>query len=368
MSANEATIEGAVQRTRETTQYGYLFSRGWDFLLLGGGSVVALVLLRLALHDEGREFSFATTLLLANFVNHPHFAHSYQMFYRDFSNKLTRYPRALRIRYLFSGLITPVFLAIFFAVTIATQSVRVLGVAADLMFLLVGWHYVKQGYGMAMVDAVLKRAFYTDQEKRCLLQNAYAVWILSWLMANYLGTQHRTYFDIAYFVLPVSSEMLMLVGLVCGVTTARVVYVMRKRILVGHAVAWNGLIAYGVSLYAWLLVRDAVVLLWIPLFHSLQYMTVVWRYEINRNFAKPSTIRPGLRFILFTTVGLGLGYMGFWVLPEWLNAHVDYPKAVFGPALFLYVFWIFINVHHYTMDAVMWRKGNPDVQAHLFTH
>lgn len=30
------------------------------------------------------------------------------------------------------------------------------------------------------------------------------------------------------------------------------------------------------------------------------------------------------------------------------------------------LFWVFINVHHYLLDTVMWRKGNPDVKRHLF--
>jgi hypothetical protein len=32
----------------------------------------------------------------------------------------------------------------------------------------------------------------------------------------------------------------------------------------------------------------------------------------------------------------------------------------------VFLFYIFINVHHYFLDNVMWRRGNPDVQKHLF--
>jgi hypothetical protein len=30
------------------------------------------------------------------------------------------------------------------------------------------------------------------------------------------------------------------------------------------------------------------------------------------------------------------------------------------------MFYIFINVHHYFLDNVMWRRGNPDVQQYIF--
>ena len=34
--------------------------------------------------------------------------------------------------------------------------------------------------------------------------------------------------------------------------------------------------------------------------------------------------------------------------------------------MFLFVFWIFINVHHYFLDNVMWRRENPDTKKYLF--
>ena len=36
--------------------------------------------------------------------------------------------------------------------------------------------------------------------------------------------------------------------------------------------------------------------------------------------------------------------------------------GVFGPTLFAFLFYIFINVHHYLLDNVMWGRGNPDIQ------
>lgn len=36
--------------------------------------------------------------------------------------------------------------------------------------------------------------------------------------------------------------------------------------------------------------------------------------------------------------------------------------------MFLFVFWIFINVHHYFLDNVIWRAENPETRQHLFAH
>ena len=62
------------------------------------------------------------------------------------------------------------------------------------MTLLVGWHYGKQGYGMLIVDCVLKRRFFTPRQKWVLLANAYAVWAYAWMRGNSeIATQNLKY-------------------------------------------------------------------------------------------------------------------------------------------------------------------------------
>ncbi|TGV82311.1 hypothetical protein EN788_64000, partial [Mesorhizobium sp. M2D.F.Ca.ET.145.01.1.1] len=112
-------------------------------------------------------------LFLAYVINYPHFAHSYQLFYRNFGRKLRGdgYDRNLQLRYIFAGIVVPLLMGAFFAYGSITANARLLGNATNAMFFFVGWHYVKQGYGMLMVDAVLKRRFFTDPDKKILLIN-----------------------------------------------------------------------------------------------------------------------------------------------------------------------------------------------------
>lgn len=347
-----------------------LYSPSIDFLLLGGGSLLALLAVRAAWPEQqGYAWSLATVAFLANWFNHPHFAHSYQLFYRRFPEKLTspRYARPLRLGYLVSGLVVPVALAGFFAWTIAGADARTLGYAVNGMFFLVGWHYAKQGYGMAMVDAALKRAFFSGLEKKMLLANAFAVWIASWLLGNQWLGQRAQFWGIVYTAVPVGGDWVTAAQAVMWASSALVLAVLAVRYATRKPVAWNGLVAYAASLYPWLLLRDPVLMLWIPLFHSLQYQAVVWRYQANLVRGRTAS-RAGraLRLAWFAALGLGLGWLGFWAAPAWLGAHVPYDRAVFGDSLFFFIFWIFINVHHYFLDTVMWRKGNPDVAEHLF--
>jgi len=347
-----------------------LYSPTVDFLLLGGGSLLALLALRLLWpQQEGYAWSFATVGVLANWFNHPHFAHSYQLFYRGYAAKLTspRYSASLRFGYLLCGLLVPLAMAGFFAWTVLAGDARTLGYAVNGMFFLVGWHYAKQGYGMAMVDAALKKAFFSNTEKKLLLANAFIVWLASWLLGNQWLGQQAQFWGIVYTALPVGPNWIPVAQALMWASGAGVLALLAVRYACGKPVAWNGLVAYAAALYPWLLLRDPLLLLWVPLFHSLQYLAVVWRYQANVVRGRSASWRGrALRLGGFMGVGLALGWAGFWALPRWLGAHVPYDQAVFGDSLFLFIFWIFINVHHYFLDTVMWRKGNPDVAEHLF--
>lgn len=133
------------------------------------------------------------------------------------------------------------------------------------------------------------------------------------------------------------------------------------------------MIAYVITLYVWLLVRHPAMLFVIPAFHSLQYLAVVWRYQINHEKSKNKQNKGLLKhrghwpgFFLFLFAGVVLGYLGFWMAPGFLDQHLGYDRNVFGTSLFIFLFWVFINIHHYCLDNVMWRKDNPDTRKYLF--
>jgi hypothetical protein len=117
----------------------------------------------------------------------------------------------------------------------------------------------------------------------------------------------------------------------------------------------------------------------VPALHSLQYLIVVYRYESNRELAREDAYEPAVsrfarlarfkyrrRLLSFAGGAIGLGLLGFWLLP--LAFELLIPAASFGAgtAVFLFSFWVFINVHHYFIDNVIWRSENPDVKRFLF--
>jgi hypothetical protein len=269
-----------ISRTRQS----YLIGPVTDFLMLGGGTILILPPLFL-LPTKYEGLLAVTMLLLANLITHPHFAHSYQIFYRHFGRKVRGhgYHRNLQYRYIFAGIVVPIIMGGFFAYSVANGSARMLGYAANMLGFFVGWHYVKQGYGILMVDSVLKRLFFSDLDKKVFLVNGYAVWLLSWMQINATITE-KQYLGLDYYTFAIPGWLLNIGLLVAAASTTATLAVLfdrwRKN---GGVLPYNGVIAYLVALYVWILFVDInpMWLLVVPALHSLQYLAVVWRFQTN---------------------------------------------------------------------------------------
>jgi hypothetical protein len=206
---------------------------------------------------------------------------------------------------------------------------------------------------------------------------------VAWVGINHALAQAIPYLGLVYYTFEIPTLAYQVMCAVAAVTTLVTAYTLfTSWRTMGRKLPWNGVMAYVTTLYLWVIfVRiNPLFIAIVPTFHSLQYLVVVWRYEINATRSKlaenkrawhdrlariiPSRLaREVAVFILF---GVLLGYLGFNGLPTTIDQWLPYDKSVFGPSMFLFMFYIFINVHHYFLDNVMWRRGNPDVKTYLF--
>lgn len=347
-----------------------------DVLLLGGGSLLALIVLRLLnLSGEAQATLVIVMLVLANVVNHPHFAFSYQMFYGSWREvKDGRMAPDLRRRWFIAGFIAPALLGICLlvgAISSANGESFLLAITLTSMGLLVGWHYVKQGFGMAMMDAALKKRYWPADTRKALLTNAYACWVAAWAIGNSTSsaTQMWGVIGLSYSVpMPLVVFTASIAGLTtiwCALAVYRTIGQWRAQNLSWKQWPAAGLIAYLITLYLWigLISIDMSFLLVIPFFHSLQYLTVVSRYKVNEARVRQFSRKQMAGFVVTGTV---LGALGFWILPIALDYVTTGRLPTQGVTLALACAWIFINVHHYLIDNVLWRQGNPNVKQYLF--
>jgi len=349
-----------------------------DFILLGGGSIPILVALVLMLGEEHRVAVLITVSVLSIFINNPHFMHSYQIFYDNFEEKLKSGARALRLRYAVAGLVVPAAMVLYFAYTAWVADPALLGRAVNLMLFLVGWHYVKQGYGILIVESVFRRRFLADWEKTLFRWNGFAAWIFSWVYGNIL-IEAAEFRGVEYVTLGLPDWLAWATGTVALATGLATAAAIVRRAGTGR-LPINGALGYVSAVYLWLVLAsvEPILVLIGPVFHSLQYLAVVWRFQLNKaeNREPPGEVamlsglvrvsRSRAAMIRFVFLGMVAGALAFWVVPIALDLAIAYREELFGPSMFLFMFIVFINVHHYFMDNVMWRKENPDIREHLF--
>jgi hypothetical protein len=107
MSVVEGEFQPGITRAEKS-----LFSPAIDFIFLGGGYLAILLPMVLFFPRDEMVISQVSIafLILANFINHPHFAHSYHIFYRDFFDKFFDPNFELKNRFIFAGIIVPIVL------------------------------------------------------------------------------------------------------------------------------------------------------------------------------------------------------------------------------------------------------------------
>ncbi len=362
---------------------GYLFSAVVDFICLGGGSLPILIALLAIPSEEYKISALFAVVLFSHFINNPHFMNSYQIFYSNFRRKisLSNTENGLCFRYIFAGIAVPIIIVGFFAYAISQSDPKLLGQSINAMLFFVGWHYVKQGYGILIVESVLKRAFFSNTEKLVLRYNGISAWIFSWMLANREVAASDLY-GLEFYTIGVPEWLYLLSASVAALMgAAALMIVLRKKFVAGQNLPFNGLLAYATSIYVWMAVSqiDILLLIVVPVFHSLQYLAVVWRYKLNETEAKfdrddvalfsglVTLSRPRFEFAKFVFLGIILGACAFTVIPTFLDYYVEYSEELYGTTLFILLSAVFINIHHYFLDNVMWRKENPEIKEHLFT-
>ena len=367
-------------REAESPRAGYLFHPMTDFLLAGGGSLLIAAPVFWLIRDKASAHPFATSLSLALslFVNYPHFAHSYQLLYTGIGQRIFGADTTLKVAltYIWAGFVAPTLIAAFLIGAYAYGSAHTLGYAANALWFFTGWHYVKQGYRVITVLSAIRRIDYSTVEKKLLLVNGYVVWIYSWMALN-MELHEQTFYGVKYFTLGLPRILLTAGAWATVLTTAALIVALAHRVVVRRQpVSWNGIVGYVCSLYLWVIAfyADPILTLFVPAFHSLQYMLFVWRYQLNKavvdvgraRFSAAGSRAVMVRLATFSAFGLALGFAGFVLIPALLEVGLAPDAALWGPTVFSFMCVAWINLHHYFIDNVIWRRDNTDVRRFLF--
>ncbi len=350
-----------------------------EFLLVGGATPLLFALawwLRRSLGLDASELAVGFVMFHAAFVvNDPHFAVTYCLFYRDFVARAFggAFGARLRARYVIAGIAVPLGLAVWAAMALATKSATSLGWMIQLMFLLVGWHYVKQGFGVMTVLAARRGVRFARSERIALLAHAYAGWAHAWANPADPGTEVEEKGVVFTTVLhPAWLERATHVVFL-GTACALVVILLRKRRREGRLPIATPLTALFCSIWSWSIYSsiDPLVVYAIPALHSVQYLYFVWL--LRRGEAREREGPPWFELSAATRLGalaasaLGLGWLLFHGAPSLLDdllvpRRLPAGLAALGPTPYFAALYTVVNVHHFFMDSVIWRRENPETR------
>jgi hypothetical protein len=367
----------------------YLFSPIIDVVLAGGVAWAAIPLLFafFPIMETGTvdgAVIFNVSIIFAVFaylVNHPHFMASYHILYNGYVEKLREHRTKPYIywRYLWAGVIAPVVLILYLVYAFISQDMAVFAVGVQIMFFTVGWHYVKQAFGVFVVLSALKKIYYGKGMRRLLLANCWLVWMLSWLggnvwIPNATASEYDmfgvTYQGLGLFLPPYFMDALKALVIGYGVVVALALVAQSW-----HLRKWPSLSALaGYSTMYTLLLLSYIHPLWVyitPMLHSAQYLLFVAAYKrgeaaLNKEQTHMEHASKG-NMKHYIVMMLWLGILTFTAIPQGLDYATQAfanERGLFLP--FLYAFTIFINIHHYFIDNVIWRRENTEVGKYLF--
>ena len=372
-----------------------LTTRFLDFWLLGGASILVwFVMFTLQSFrsswavDQHFKNLTVTTATLSLLVNYPHFLVSYKLAYsrgRQFvlghAWQLVAVPLLLvgLFALAYAGFDRPAASAP--GVTGLSRLLAWLGgnarvvegprlgdvlftAAFNLMLFTVGWHYTKQVFGCVMVYAHFDGYVLDGRQRSTIKWALMSVWWLTFAETNRAGSRFSfsefTYyaFDLPDWLVPLT-EAAVYGGFIAVVWT-----VFWKNYRERRAIPSLNMIVPFVALYLWWLPRTRqpeFYLLLTPLFHSLQYLTFVYRMEQRRLETGP---RVELRATVLVVALVTAGWLAFELIPNSLDVQL----ATYGSRRMFFFFtaaMLFINIHHYFIDNVLWRFRDQDVQRYL---
>ncbi|CAN5434234.1 hypothetical protein BH09MYX1_BH09MYX1_54310 [soil metagenome] len=349
-------------------------SRVLEFFAVGGLTPFLFPLswlLRRALGLDEAQLAVGFTFFYAAYViNDPHFAVTYLLFYKDVRARAlgSAFPPSLRARYVIAGFLIPLILASWGIFAVVSRSPWVLGLLIQVMFFSVGWHYVKQGFGVMVVLAARRGLRFSAWERLAILAHCFMGWAYAWASPYDPGREVEekgvVYRTIAH---PHGLERLMFVVFLATLVPLAFVLV-RKAIREKRLPIFTPLVAMLSSVWAWSIYSsiDPLVVYVVPALHSVQYLYVVWLLKRNegREREGPPWFEPSAktRIGVLAVSAIGLGILLFHVGPTALDDMLVTKKSAItdmGPTPWFAALYAFVNLHHYFMDNVIWRRDNP---------
>jgi hypothetical protein len=322
----------------------------FDYLIIGGGLSLVLTL---ALNASGGAWGervlgggLPIFLFLSNLA---HFAASTVRLY-------TR-PHAFRTyRFLTRGL--PLVSVIVLSLAIWQPG----GLGTHLQALLLTWspfHYAAQAYGLSLMYCYRSGCTLDDASRRILRVTCLAPFLFSFMTGSGAGLEWFVR-PIALMAHPGLLAAREATSLTLGLATFLLPVALFVRLLAqGKAMPLISVLIVLANGVWWITLWYMQAFVWATIFHGLQYLAITLIFHVRERLQSPGNARPWWFHVLtFYALCLLLGYGLFQLLP------LAYLAAGFGWAESVLLVIAAINIHHFIVDAYIWRlRSDPNYQV-----
>ena len=383
------TVDTISERPRALT------TRFVDFWLLGGASLLVWFVM---FATQGFRAAWAidqhfknltvTTASLSLLVNYPHFLISYKLAYSR--------GRAFVTSHWWQLVVVPALLIATFAFAYAYFNVPVsqlspvgmlsrdltgfgnnarvfsgprlgdllFGLTFNVMIFTVGWHYTKQVFGCMMVYAYFDRYKFSPRQRTITKYALLSIWWLNFAQGNVAGAQSN-FSQFKYYSFDLPDILVPITSLIVAAGVLLVAYdVFWKNYKERGELPSVNMVVPFLALYVWWLPitrQYEFYFLLTPFFHSLQYLAFVYKMEDTRlRGLKNPEVRG-------TILAFGIVLAG-WLAFEFVPNEIDTALGTFNAWQMFFFFtaaMLFINIHHYFIDNVLWRFRDAEIQKYL---
>ena len=326
---------------------------GW----LVGWFAVALWLVAVLLHQTGTHLAspvVTSVTLVGAVITAAHFGLSYHLAYRPGSTAVRTRPVPMLVA---PAVLAAVVLALVAATLVADEASRVTSALLTTVYVLTTWHYIKQVYGVARVGAAYAGIRVSERDAFVLRYALYPLWFLGAAKLLVVGVNYSfADLPVGFGVLP--HQTLAVLRVIALGSMLPVAALFRRLHREGQRLPGVMVSPYlAAVLWLALPVHPAMTVLVMAPLHALQYLAVGHRAEIA--LAGPGARGP----VWWLNIAAGVTCGGL-LLSRWAPNGLD---RLLGddahPMLFGAAFFVFLNLHHYLIDATIWRSSGEVVRA-----
>lgn len=319
-----------------------------------GGFALAINMLALAFYDPQISaqnlFLLMPWLLLG--ISYPHFVASYFLFYKQ--------PGILR-RARFTAFLLPLALILILGISVFLRLDKWMTAFGHAGLAFLYWHYSKQSFGASIwLMHGEARGQMLPIPKQILL-----VTCLALACSGYVTTVSQPSVVQAFgmYLFPFDWPEAMIIS-IQAIANCCVLFSLGFGVFQSYRHgSWSSLVYGAIPLAAlWSWVEPSMQTPWImlalPVFHGLQYLPFAFRVWSNESRGSQY-----VKIAKGVALTVGVGYLLFRYLPQSLahQSSQDQPALTLAPAAVL----CFLNIHHYFIDAHMWRLKDASVRRRL---